>query len=413
MAGGTWVAPGRTALTQRPQKTGREPATSAFLTHPLFRIELMFDQVTRARELLKKAVADLDPEVLDASAAKGLVTEFAEIERVAAAGKALAARRVASSGAWRKDGDRSPAHWMARTTKTPVGAAAGVLEAAARLKELPGTERALRAGKLTEIQAKEVATAAAADPSAEDELLRAAETESVAGLRDRCARVRAAALPDELARHDAIRKRRRLRHWSDPDGAFRLDALLTPDAGAVVMAALGPHRDEIAAEARKQGRRDPDEAYLADALVAVAEHARDCPEDPVCTGPKAMVHVRVDHSAFTRGACAPGETCEIPGVGPVPAATAAALAGDSIIASLITNGTDVSAVDHRRREIPARLRSAVIERDRCCVVPGCDVENHLEIDHMVPVHETCKTRLDNLARLCRWHHYLRLTAATG
>jgi len=26
---------------------------------------------------------------------------------------------------------------------------------------------------------------------------------------------------------------------------------------------------------------------------------------------------------------------------------------------------------------------------------------------LVPVHETCKTRLDNLARLCRWHHYLK------
>ncbi|HVM34726.1 MAG TPA: DUF222 domain-containing protein [Actinomycetota bacterium] len=367
----------------------------------------MFDEVKRARELLKGAVAALDPEVLDAGSAKELVAEFADIERVAAAGKALAARRVASSGAWRQDGDRSPAHWMARTTKTPVGAAAGLLETAARVKELPRTEQALRAGRLNEIQAKEVASAAAADPAAEDELLKAAETESAAGLKECCARVRAAALSDEVARYENVRNRRRLRHWSDPDGAFRLDALLTPDAGAAVLAALGPHRDEIAAAARKQGRRDPDEAYLADALVAVAEHARDCPEDPVCTGPKAMVHVRVDHSAFRRGECAPGETCEIPGVGPVPVATAAALAGDSIIASLITNGTDVTAVDHRRREIPARLRSAVIERDRCCVVPGCDVRHGLEIDHMVPVHETCKTRLDNLARLCRWHHYLK------
>ena len=293
----------------------------------------MFDEVKRARELLKGAVAALDPEVLDAGSAKELVAEFADIERVAAAGKALAARRVASSGAWRQDGDRSPAHWMARTTKTPVGAAAGLLETAARVKELPRTEQALRAGRLNEIQAREVASAAAADPAAEDELLKAAETESAAGLKECCARVRAAALSDEVARYENVRNRRRLRHWSDPDGAFRLDALLTPDAGAVVLAALGPHRDEIA--------------------------------------------------------------------------TAAALAGDSIIASLITNGTDVTAVDHRRREIPARLRSAVIERDRCCVVPGCDVRHGLEIDHMVPVHETCKTRLDNLARLCRWHHYLK------
>jgi hypothetical protein len=367
----------------------------------------MFDEVKQAEELLKKAVAALDPEVLESTAAKALVERFAAIERVAGAGKALAARRVASSGAWRREGDRSPAHWMARTTKTPVGAAAGVLETAARLKELPRAEEALRSGRLNEIQAKEVASAAAADPAAEDDLLQAAETETVSGLKERCARVRAAALPDEVARYENVRKRRRVRHWSDPDGAFRLDALLTPDAGAAVLAALAPHRDEIAADVRKQGRRDPDEAYLADALVAVAEHARDCAGDPVCTGPKAMVHVRVDHSAFARGECRGGETCEIPGVGPVPVATAAALAGDSIIASLITNGTDVTAVNHHRREVPARLRSAVIERDRCCVVPGCDVAHRLEIDHVTPVSEGGTTRLDGLARLCKWHHYLK------
>jgi len=188
----------------------------AFLTHPLSRIEPMFDEVKRARELLKEAVAALDPEVLDAGWAKELVAEFAGIERVAAAGKALAARRVASSGAWRKEGDRSPAHWMARTTKTPVGAAAGVLETAARVKELPRTEEALRSGRLNEIQAKEVASAASADPAAEGELLEAAETETVFGLRERCARVRAAALSDEVARYENVRNRRRLRHWSDP-----------------------------------------------------------------------------------------------------------------------------------------------------------------------------------------------------
>jgi hypothetical protein len=41
------------------------------------------------------------------------------------------------------------------------------------------------------------------------------------------------------------------------------------------------------------------------------------------------------------------------------------------------------------------------------VVPGCDVSEGLEIDHVIPVNERGPTKLDNLARLCHWHHYLK------
>ena len=264
----------------------------------------------------------LEPEVLAGDAATRLVEDFAELERLAAAGKALAARRAASSGAWQGGGDRSPAHWMSRVTGTPVGSAVGVLETAERLRELPGTDAAVRAGELSEAQAKEIASAAAASPSAEGELLQVAKTESVTGLRARCAQVRAAAIPDEASRYEAIRSKRRLRKWTDAEGAFRLDALLTPDAGAVLLAALEPHQQRIFSEARRAGCRESYEAYGADALVAVASHARECELEPVASGPQALIHVRVDHSAFVRGETQAGETCEIAGVGPVPVATA-------------------------------------------------------------------------------------------
>jgi hypothetical protein len=38
-----------------------------------------------------------------------------------------------------------------------------------------------------------------------------------------CARVRAGAR-SELERHEYLHRRRRLRHWTDIEGAFRLDA---------------------------------------------------------------------------------------------------------------------------------------------------------------------------------------------
>ncbi len=367
----------------------------------------MFEQIAEAKRLLKELVAQLQPETFDGAAAAQLVEEFTAIERIAAAGKALSAARVAQSGVWRREGDRSPARWMARTTGTSVGHALGVLQTAEQVAQLPTTETALRSGELSEVQAKEIVAAAAASPSSEQELLATAKTESVSELRERCAKIKSAACSDELERYEAIRARRRLRHWRDPDGAFHLDAVLTPDAGAVVVAALTPYSERIFQEARKQGRRESHDAYAADALVELAEHTRGCDNDSSRRGPGAVVHVLADHQALLRGSTEDGETCEIAGVGPVPVATAQALAGDAFLRALVTDGTDVKAVSHAGRTIPARLRTALEQRDRTCVVPGCDVRRHLQIDHIRPVPQGGRTCLANLDRLCPWHHYLK------
>ncbi len=367
----------------------------------------MFERLTEARVALKEVVASLEPETLEGASATQLVEEFASIERLAAAGKALCAKRVADSGAWRRDGDRSAARWMARTTGTSVGSALGVLETAERVADLPATETALRSGELSELQAKEIVSAAAASPGSERELLTIATTDSVSELKERCATVKAAARSDELDRYEAIRARRRLRHFRDPDGAFHLDAVLTPDAGAVLVAALEPYTERVFHAARNQGRREPYAAYAADALVEMAEHARACDHQPSRRSPGATVQVVVDHGALTRGSLEQGEKCEIPGIGSIPVATARALAGDAFLSVLVRDGTDLRAVAHLGRTIPSRLRTAIELRDRSCVVPGCDVRRHLEIDHIMPVTQGGPTSLDNLARLCRWHHYLK------
>src|SRR5439155_1122335 len=190
-------------------------------------------------------------------------------------------------------------HWLARHTGTSVGQAVTTLETAARLRELPALDAAYRAGALSPVQANEIASAAAADPAAERELVDVAATEGVPGLRERCRRVKAAATPDEAARHEAIRRTRSLRHWTDPDGVFRLDGRLLPEDGAELLAGLEPLRARIFVEARAAGRREPYEAYLADALVAMARDARTG-SDATRPVPRASIHVRVDHTAFRR-----------------------------------------------------------------------------------------------------------------
>jgi hypothetical protein len=363
----------------------------------------MFDKLTRARDLLKEFAAEFDPDVLGGKSALTVVEISAEAERVAAGCKTLAAKRAADSGAWRKSGAKSPAHWMATTTGTSVGAAVGVLETAARLSELPATEKAVRKGRLSEAQTKEIASAAAANPAAEKDLLGVAQSEGMATLRQRCARVKAA-VASEIDRYNKIHRSRYLRHWMDAQGGFRLEGRFTPDAGAQVVAALDPYRDKVFKQARKHGRREPYDAYAADALVAMA---KDAGAGGNKKGPGTLVRVLVDHQAFKRGHTQNGEVCEIEGIGPIPVATAQALAQDAVLAALTTDGTDVYTVTHMGRQVTARQRTALEIRDRTCVVGGCDVRDYLEIDHVTGFVITTRTELKDLARLCPHHHYLK------
>src|SRR5712692_5605396 len=189
---------------------------------------------------LREVVAGLEPEALQADAASGLVDVFARIEKLAGAGKALAARRVADSNLWRGAGERSAAHWLARRGGISIGSALATLETAARLPELPALDAAVRGGELSGVQASEIASAVAADAGAETELVEVARRDGVAGLREECRRVKAAAVPDEMARHRAIHTSRALRHWNDPDGAGRLDGRFTPEVLAELLVALEP-----------------------------------------------------------------------------------------------------------------------------------------------------------------------------
>src|SRR5712691_9281307 len=247
---------------------------------------------------LREIVAGLEPESLAADAAVGLVDTFATIEKLGAAGKALAARRVADSNLWRGAGERSAAHWLARRAGSSVGAAMATLETAQRLGELPGVDRALRAGELSAVQANEIASAAGADRGAEAELLGAAR-DGVAGLKDKCRRVKAAAAPDELARHRAIHASRSLRHWSDPDGAGRLEGRFTPEVLAELLVALEPFEAEAFRVARDEGRREGFDAYRADALLALARAGRE--GSGRASAPRNTVHVVIDHAALLRG----------------------------------------------------------------------------------------------------------------
>ncbi len=364
---------------------------------------------------VRRLVGDLDPERISPGQADQLLDAFVALERAAVAGKLLCAARAADSNAWRQEGHRNAAGWLADTMGTGLGPAIATLATAERLAELPILADALRRGELSEAQAEVIAKSATVAPESEEALVEAAARKSLQGLRAEARRLEATAGLDEVERIERVRKSRYLRHWRDADGAFRISCRMTEDTGYRIMAAVYAGIDEIWEEALAQHRQcDPDEAYRLDALELLVERGDRCPVHHKKSGDAhrsrraPVVHLRVDAAALRRGKLEPGEVCEIPGIGPVSLSTARSVLADSVIKAVVTNGVDVAAVAHVGRTIPRALMTALAERDPVCVVNRCEQAYGLEVDHYrVAWADGGPSELWNLARLCRHHHRLK------
>jgi hypothetical protein len=349
-------------------------------------------------EELEQISQRLDPVALDGCRAADLFNDAARAERLCAAIRSRLARRVEDTKVWREGGHRSAAHWVAEATGETVGAATRTLETARALDTLPETEAAFRSGRLSEVQAAEVAGAAAADPHAESALLEAAGSTSVKGLRDRCRQVRAGAEDDDRAWARRLHEQRRAHEWTDPDGAYHVAGQMPPEAGAKFSSAWNARIDQIFREARRAGRHEPRAAYAADALLALASEG---PCKPI------EVRVTVDSAALARGHTAVGERCEIDKIGPVPVTTARSLLDDARVSVLVREGDDITTVSSPKRMIPAKLRRALEARYPTCGVRACANDQFLEIDHIVPVEHGGETNIHNTWRLCTHHHALK------
>jgi hypothetical protein len=364
----------------------------------------VLDELQATVATQRAILSALEPGCFSGPDALRLLEVFTEIERLGAAGRTLVAKRVEESNVWRASGERSAAHFIAHKTGTSVGRTQAALETAERLRELPATAEAFRAGTLSEPQAEAIASVAALNPNEERPLLKRAGDDSFKQLRDECRRVRHA-VTDERARYAAIKAERHLRTWSDGEGAFCGAFRTTPDAGARMLLALDAEIERVFKAARTEGKREPHQAYAMDAL-----------ESLVCASggggatrakPKAEIRVLVDHAALVRGHTGPGEACEIEGLGPVPVAVVESWKHDAYLRLIVTDGIDVKAITRRSRYIDAHQDAALAVRDRTCIITGCDVDWRLERDHRVPYAQCHTTSLDGLGRMCWWHHLLK------
>ncbi len=217
-------------------------------------------------------VKHLDPSSLTGVVAAGYAERFGRLERLCSAGKSLCAKRVADTRHFEREGASDPAHWLAELSGDSVSSARDALETASGLSGLPGLDEAFRCGELSGKQAHEVARAGGLDPSREDELLSSARSDSLRGLREKADEVAAAARSKEQdeERQRRIHAGRHLRTFTSREGAFEGRFSLTPDDGARLMGPIGALAEVIFERAWQDGRREPREAYLADALVALA-----------------------------------------------------------------------------------------------------------------------------------------------
>ena len=336
---------------------------------------------------------------------------------------------------------------------------------------MPETSAAARRGELSPEATSAIAAAAGVDPRAEHALLETARRVPLAELREQCARTAAAAQADPEARRARIHQRRSLRAYTDIDGEWHLHCRNNPEVGATIMAALEPFREAIFRQARAKARREPPEAYVADALTEMArssagvdvevragdtggtwagEPANEAGEptgedeaagDPVDTGateaggaaastgtagpaqpprrpapskasrragpPKIIV--RVDLEALLRGRATDGEVCEIAGFGPVAVSAVRDMidSQDPFLAAVATRGERLVGVAHLGRRPNALQQTALQWLYPGCANESCSARARLDYDHRVDWAATHLTVLDLLDRLCQHCHALK------
>lgn len=341
----------------------------------------------------------------------------------------LLAAEVDRRRLWARWGMQSAAAWLSWRCGLDAVTAREHLRVGRALAELPAVRAAFAEGRLSYSKVRSLTRAVTV---ADEAAWVAAAVDMPASQLETLTRAyRKVVDSGQLPRDTYVR-------WSwDDDGSLMLSARLSPEHGALLLAALEQSRDALrhatraAGAADRAGRPalqavdsaeasgplgvdsaeasglpvvDSAEASAAvpspqptavDALALVA--ATTLAAGPRVTASPARYQV-VLHLAADRQHLAHG-----PGVAD---ATVQRLACDAVVTALV-HGDDrrVRSVGRRRRCVPPLLRRALDERDRgACRHPGCASRRYLEAHHVVPWLDGGPTELSNLVLLCTFHH---------
>jgi hypothetical protein len=166
----------------------------------------MFERLEELGREIRDIVSWIRRERAGPEEAVSLLGALGRIENSCASARVLLSGRIAETKLWQKKGERSPAHFVARATRTAVSRAVETLEIARRLEGLTHTAEVFQEGSVSETEVREIASAASLSPLSEKKLLETARTGNVTALRDACRRVREAAVTDEVERYEAVHR---------------------------------------------------------------------------------------------------------------------------------------------------------------------------------------------------------------
>lgn len=310
---------------------------------------------------------------------------------------------------------RSLAHWLGWACSMTPGVAREHVRVAKALRRMPAVRAAFAEGRLSYSKVREVTRVV--DVVDEAQLVELALTATASQLARTVSGFRAAA----GTRLQQTTKRGLTWHTRD-DGMVEVRAVLPPEEGAVVVAALTAAQDQFGAppDAPEAGQVAATPTYShADALLDVARSfVQAAPEDQSGEDRRlVVVHVSADQlsgpgsgsgnvpAGTSTKARTVDPTCHVEGVGPIEPETARRLACDAdLLGAVLDANGDVLTLGRTRRLVSRAQRRALMIRDGMCQFPGCHQTRHLKAHHRVSWAQGGPTDLDNLVLLCQWHH---------
>jgi HNH endonuclease len=356
--------------------------------------------VDQAIELLEKANANLEPELLAARDARKLLDSYAQAQRLAGYGVTALARKV------------DDAAKIASVTGTSMGKAKDTVATAKVLRDSPELSAAMQQGEVSLDQAKEIASAVESVPGAAKELLHVAKDESFHVLKEKA---RKAKLEAEQHKDLADRQRcaRSARSYSDELGMTTIHLSFEPHVGTPIVARAEAEAERLAKRARARDGKDnlePFDRCLADAYAALLSgKAKGRARRPELV-------ILVSHEVATRGwkDVRKGEVCKIPGVGPVPPQVARDIGKGAFLNGVVCDGIDLRQFKRWSRHIPIEV-SVALELGQPPEFDGvgcvdCGNRFRTEIDHVTPRHRGGETSNGNLRPRC-WNCHQVKTAA--
>ena len=149
----------------------------------------------------------------------------------------------------------------------------------------------------------------------------------------------------------------------------------------------------------------PYAARQADALLRMVESHFAHEERSSSGGDRHQIVVHVDAAVLKHPANA--GACTVDGQAWISGTTARRLACDAGIVRLVQNSRgEPLDLGRKTRSISPALNRALAARNESCQFPGCTHRYHLDAHHVQHWAEGGPTTLDNLVRLCHYHHVL-------